>query len=202
MSQVALTASEQTCADSLEKDGWDDYGSDEAEDWAPQEACPVTIGLTAAQEQWLTALESGEYEQGFGSLRSYNRFCCLGVACDLFNGDRWGEEEDSHSRYYYPDTRTVRGRDYSDIPKRPHKTDSLPVLVIQHLGFRVESRSVGAFDLNELNSPDHELLKNYLYGDMRSNLSLAILNDGGWSFEKIAGLIRRNPEAFFEGETS
>jgi len=30
---------------------------------------------------WIEAL--GEYEQGFGQLRKGNKFCCLGVLCDL-----------------------------------------------------------------------------------------------------------------------
>lgn len=34
-------------------------------------------------EEWLIALESGEYEQGHGSLRTGDHFCCMGVACDL-----------------------------------------------------------------------------------------------------------------------
>jgi len=38
--------------------------------------------------QWLTALRSGEYRQGTGSLSSRDEdgrplFCCLGVLCDL-----------------------------------------------------------------------------------------------------------------------
>lgn len=33
------------------------------------------------QERWLKALESGNYEQGEGKLRSGNAFCCLGIGC-------------------------------------------------------------------------------------------------------------------------
>jgi hypothetical protein len=37
--------------------------------------------------KWLTALRSGEYEQGYGNLRrdhnNHKRFCPLGVLCDL-----------------------------------------------------------------------------------------------------------------------
>jgi hypothetical protein len=33
--------------------------------------------------RWVEALRSGEYEQGIGLLRKENRFCCLGVLCDL-----------------------------------------------------------------------------------------------------------------------
>lgn len=36
------------------------------------------------QERWLTALESGEYPQGKSSLCLQGKYCCLGVASDLF----------------------------------------------------------------------------------------------------------------------
>jgi hypothetical protein len=37
--------------------------------------------------EWIKALESGEYKQAKGVLRNENRdrFCCLGVACDVAN---------------------------------------------------------------------------------------------------------------------
>lgn len=36
------------------------------------------------KEMWLTALRSGEFEQGTGRLRSDDdKFCCLGVLCEL-----------------------------------------------------------------------------------------------------------------------
>lgn len=34
-------------------------------------------------ELWAKALESGEYRQGSQSLLDGNKYCCLGVACDL-----------------------------------------------------------------------------------------------------------------------
>ena len=37
------------------------------------------------KEKWVTALRSGKYQQGQGVLRSKDdKFCCLGVLCDLF----------------------------------------------------------------------------------------------------------------------
>ena len=33
--------------------------------------------------KWARALESGEYRQATGQLRSVNGFCCLGVLCNL-----------------------------------------------------------------------------------------------------------------------
>ena len=36
-------------------------------------------------QKWVEALESGQYKQTKGYLsKGNNRFCCLGVACDLY----------------------------------------------------------------------------------------------------------------------
>lgn len=35
-------------------------------------------------KKWVEALRSGKYEQGKMALRHENRFCCLGVACEVF----------------------------------------------------------------------------------------------------------------------
>lgn len=35
------------------------------------------------KSQWVSALRSGEYEQGRGRLERDGKFCCLGVLCDL-----------------------------------------------------------------------------------------------------------------------
>jgi hypothetical protein len=45
--------------------------------------------LTDIQEKWLTALESGEYQQTKHALHrpEKNEYCCLGVACKLVLGD-------------------------------------------------------------------------------------------------------------------
>lgn len=34
-------------------------------------------------KQWVAALRSDEYKQGFGALHEGDGFCCLGVACDV-----------------------------------------------------------------------------------------------------------------------
>jgi len=34
---------------------------------------------------WVKALRSGKYKQGKEALRRDNKFCCLGVACDLYS---------------------------------------------------------------------------------------------------------------------
>jgi hypothetical protein len=40
---------------------------------------------------WLDALRSGKYYQGEGRLRSENKYCCLGVACDVLRDEVKGK---------------------------------------------------------------------------------------------------------------
>ena len=41
--------------------------------------------------KWIDALVSGDYEQGRERLRTIedNRYCCLGVLCDIVNPEGW-----------------------------------------------------------------------------------------------------------------
>jgi len=40
--------------------------------------------------KWLDALRSGKYKQGRGRLRDLDdKYCCLGVLCDIISPDRW-----------------------------------------------------------------------------------------------------------------
>lgn len=43
------------------------------------------------QTQWLEALESGKYEQGTHYLKSNNKYCCLGIVCELAGLQHDGE---------------------------------------------------------------------------------------------------------------
>ena len=36
------------------------------------------------KQKWVDALRSGEYQQGQYCLRTEDKFCCLGVLCDLY----------------------------------------------------------------------------------------------------------------------
>lgn len=49
--------------------------------------------------KWIDALRSRKYKQGFGYLRakgptkdSVDRFCCLGVLCDIYNNKLWKKD--------------------------------------------------------------------------------------------------------------
>ena len=39
--------------------------------------------------RWLAALEGGTYKQAKWQLRDGDGFCCLGVACDLYDPSKW-----------------------------------------------------------------------------------------------------------------
>lgn len=72
---------------------------------APPTTDPVTKLDPAFKAKWVEALRSGAYTQTKGRLRSpENGFCCLGVACDLIDRDRWSTEV----KYNYGD----RGYDW------------------------------------------------------------------------------------------
>lgn len=65
--------------------------------------------LEIRRKKWLDALRSGKYKQGVGQLRTGNRFCCLGVACEVYrttrkDGSKWDEtgEYFKASKCYLP----------------------------------------------------------------------------------------------------
>jgi len=51
------------------------------------------------RKQWAEALRSGKYEQGRNVLRKGDKFCCLGVACDISGLGQW--EQEGYTDYVY-----------------------------------------------------------------------------------------------------
>lgn len=43
--------------------------------------------------KWVKALRSGKYKRGKDSLRDGDKFCCLGVACDISGVGKWSDAE-------------------------------------------------------------------------------------------------------------
>jgi hypothetical protein len=35
------------------------------------------------KDEWIAALRSGDFVQGYGRLNDHNKYCCLGVKCEL-----------------------------------------------------------------------------------------------------------------------
>lgn len=40
---------------------------------------------------WVDTLRSDEYKQARNRLRSGDKFCCLGVACDIIDSSKWNK---------------------------------------------------------------------------------------------------------------
>lgn len=40
-------------------------------------------------KKWVATLRSGDYKQGKRYLRFNDKFCCLGVACDIIDKTKW-----------------------------------------------------------------------------------------------------------------
>ena len=45
--------------------------------------------MNELRKRWLEALRSGKYEQGTDALRREEKFCCLGVLCDIYDPSGW-----------------------------------------------------------------------------------------------------------------
>jgi hypothetical protein len=76
------------------------------------------------KEKWLEALESGKYQQGQNRLRSVgNKFCCLGVLCDVLHPDGWGTASGSwvFDRSYQFDLPVALADDAGASAKAQHK---------------------------------------------------------------------------------
>lgn len=53
------------------------------------------------KDKWIEALRSGEYEQGIGRLRSSeNKFCCLGVLCEVQGVESHLNHDEESYRYF------------------------------------------------------------------------------------------------------
>jgi hypothetical protein len=52
------------------------------------------------KQKWVSALRSGDYQQTKGRLRKEDKFCCLGVLCDLYakeNNVEWNLANNGHN---------------------------------------------------------------------------------------------------------
>lgn len=72
------------------------------------------------QQQWVDALRSGEYRQTQYRLRLGNRFCVLGVLCDLYAKEfdiPWTQHPPNEIRYFLGEKGVLPWKviDWSDI---------------------------------------------------------------------------------------
>lgn len=75
--------------------------------------------------KWVAALRSGNYQQGSGDLRHDDRFCCLGVLCDLVDPTKWDDIDRYEDADSYPpdDVLRIVGLEIADCHQLAHLND-------------------------------------------------------------------------------
>lgn len=129
------------------------------------------------QTKWIKALESGKYKQGHFKLNDgNNKFCCLGVACDLFKDGLDIQICDYGIGISY--------EDQIGVPPRKIWKNKLGLKDV-----------IGKFSPKEVSYWPKKLETSF--GVIVS--SLTELNDSGEvSFKTIAKIIKSSPEVFFK----
>lgn len=117
-------------------------------------------------DKWIEALRSGKYEQGQGTLRTKDdKFCCLGVLCDLIEPERW--TFDLKTREW------SNGEVSDDLPSPRPSTATLPTDIVAEVGIRTSS---GKFTKGGVES------------------TLWWQNDSGRTFDEISNIIEQHWE--------
>lgn len=121
------------------------------------------------RKQWVDALRSGKYEQGRDTLRKGNKFCCLGVLCDLaVKNEVIPEPMQEGDEHYYDG-----------------QWSGLPISVIRWAGMSEEFGSVNGM-IEGYNA--YAETGTIEIDGVRAGF-LSDFNDRGLSFERIADLI-------------
>lgn len=96
------------------------------------------------KRQWISALRSGEYKQGYQRLERNGEFCCLGVLCDL--AVKAGVVERVHGEYGHGVVGFARPGD----PEGPNASTP-PWAVVKWAGMVSDSDSLEMRSLINLN---------------------------------------------------
>lgn len=139
----------------------------------------------------VAALRSGDYTQGQRKLRNHeNQFCCLGIACDLFNPTSWVKVKAS-------DDNEIDYQGYRFNTDFDTSTSLLTVDTMRYYGFNAPG---GDFFLRHLKDELKEKLElNMCLGEGSSGdmLALSTINDKGAKFDLIADIIESEPKGMF-----
>lgn len=135
-------------------------------------------------QEWIDVLRSGKYKQTRDTLRDQDGYCCLGVACDIFDGsldidmevktlwDDMGYHYDGGSKTLSPDVRRFFG-----LNDDAGGYDYLPADIEEWL-------------MDRLDEADRDSIPG----------SLAELNDAGLTFDEITMVIESEPKGLFQAE--
>ena len=147
--------------------------------------------LTDQQERWLQALESGKYNQTKEVLNDgKGGFCCLGVACDIFEEELGLIKQEDHITAEFEQKNVISYKskeDYSFYAEVP------PNAVKEILNLRTNGGDVKY----GYAAPDNHL-KAYDNFVQEVGYCLVEMNDDGKSFKEIAEKVRANPQFYFK----
>ena len=145
-------------------------------------------------QKWIRALRNKKYGQCRSALRSdKNRFCCLGVLCDIQNRDGWARRGAYDSNGFY-------WKDSGD-------TTVLPPSLQDEIGMEDAS---GDFiltprlakqifeELPHLKKEPKKFLEEIREDEANVETALVSLNDMGFSFRMIAFIIEKRPPGLFK----
>ena len=124
---------------------------------------------------WIEALQSNKYQQNIGQLRKGDKYCCLGVACDISELGIWEVEDPDSATYVY----RIGNEESWDI--------HLPLPVADWLGLSSISGFFYLADIPETLIDDTRLTELLFPSILHSDLTK--LNDKGATFHEIAQLI-------------
>ena len=123
------------------------------------------------KKKWIAALRSGKYKQAQKVLRAgEDRFCCLGVLCDVVDSSRWD------------------GNAYHDDCGRGRESITLP----DSIGEIMDLDDSASFDAESLPKDLRERLGKATATTAKI-ATLTWLNDAGASFDLIADVIEADP---------
>ena len=132
-------------------------------------------------QEWINALESDRYLPTINFLRVKDKFCCLGVLCDIYDTYQWVQ---------------INEADYSYL----ERNEVLPSLLVNELNLRSD---LGHFTLEDL-SPELQLeVSKYRFQYTEReyigcNCSLTEINDRApYPFPIIANVLREQPKSLF-----
>lgn len=108
---------------------------------------------------WVDALRSGEYKQGKSVLCSEDKYCCLGVLCELaYNDNIINKEKGVHASYP------------NEVCYYDNESHLLPASVMKWAGLHDRAVSIRG-------------------NNMTTTGSLSGYNDNDWTFDALADLI-------------
>ena len=144
----------------------------------------MTVFKTELQDALIEAMTSGESTQARGSLRYDDGFCCLGVACDIYqkktgNG-QWVEinREDGHTSWAF---------DVGD----ERETAGLPDEVYHAFGFGEKNEMVmGTLGQYMTNDDIQRYLITNLGNAHQHRASLSSMNDSGVPLAEVGKFIK------------